>query len=125
MNYAIAQETRIGGREINQDRVAWLATADAVMMVVADGMGGHLQGEVAAQIAVDTFCERFRSEATTLLPDPARFSPRHSTRCTTPSSAIPPLAAFRPMPRRARRASPAWCKTARPPGRMPAIRGCT
>lgn len=73
MNFTIAQESRIGGREINQDRVAWLATADAVLMVVADGMGGHLQGEVAAQIAVDTFLERFRSEAKTLLPDPSRF----------------------------------------------------
>jgi serine/threonine protein phosphatase PrpC len=73
MNYSIVQESRIGGREINQDRVAWLATPDAVLMVVADGMGGHLQGEVAAQIAVDTFTERFRDEARTLLPDPARF----------------------------------------------------
>jgi serine/threonine protein phosphatase PrpC len=73
MKYAIAQESRIGGREINQDRVAWLATADAVLMVVADGMGGHLHGEVAAQIAVDTMMERFRAEAKTLLDDPARF----------------------------------------------------
>lgn len=73
MNYAIVQESRIGGREINQDRVAWLATADAVLMVVADGMGGHLHGEIAAQIAVDTMTERFRGEATTLLADPAHF----------------------------------------------------
>ena len=73
MNYTIAQETRIGGREINQDRVAWLSTADAVLMVVADGMGGHLQGEVAAQMAIDTVTERFRSEAKTRLADPARF----------------------------------------------------
>ena len=73
MNYTIVQESRIGGREINQDRVAWLATPDAVLMVVADGMGGHLQGEVAAQIAIDTMIERFRAEAKTLLADPARF----------------------------------------------------
>jgi len=73
MNYSIAQESRIGGREINQDRVAWLATADAVLMVVADGMGGHLHGEVAAQIAIDTFTQRFRDEAKTLLRDPSRF----------------------------------------------------
>jgi serine/threonine protein phosphatase PrpC len=73
MNYTIAQESRIGGREINQDRVAWLATADAVLLVVADGMGGHLHGEVAAQIAVDTMIERFRGEAKMLLADPARF----------------------------------------------------
>ena len=73
MSYTIAQASRIGGRQINQDRVAWLATDDAVLMVVADGMGGHLQGEVAAQIAVDTVIERFRGEATTRLPDPALF----------------------------------------------------
>lgn len=73
MNYSIVQESRIGGREVNQDRVAWLATADAILMVVADGMGGHLQGEIAAQIAVDTVIERFRGEAKTLLADPARF----------------------------------------------------
>lgn len=73
MSYTIAQESRIGGREINQDRVAWLATADAVLMVVADGMGGHLQGEVAAQIAVDTVTGQFRNEAKPRLADPARF----------------------------------------------------
>ena len=73
MNYTIAQESRIGGREVNQDRVAWLATADAVVMVVADGMGGHLQGEIAAQIAIDTMIERFRAEANTVLANPAHF----------------------------------------------------
>jgi serine/threonine protein phosphatase PrpC len=73
MNYTIAEESRIGGRAVNQDRATWLATEDAVLMVVADGMGGHLQGEVAAQIAVDTLTERFRSEAKTRLADPAQF----------------------------------------------------
>ena len=73
MNFSIAHESRIGGRESNQDRAAWLATEDAVLMVVADGMGGHSQGEVAAQIAVDTVIERFRREAKARLADPARF----------------------------------------------------
>jgi serine/threonine protein phosphatase PrpC len=73
MNYTIAQESRIGGREINQDRVGWLATEDAVIMVVADGMGGHLQGEVAAQIAIETVIERFRRDAKPRLADPPRF----------------------------------------------------
>lgn len=73
MNFTIAQGSRIGGREVNQDRVAWLATEDAVLMVVADGMGGHSQGEVAAQIAIDTMTECFRREAKTLLADPAHF----------------------------------------------------
>ena len=73
MNYTIAQESRIGGRKINQDRVASVATEDAVLMIVADGMGGHLHGEVAAQIAIDTATGRFRSEAKTRLADVATF----------------------------------------------------
>ena len=100
MKYTIVQESRVGGREINQDRVAWLATADAVLLVVADGMGGHQQGEVAAQITIDTFCERFRSEAITLLPDPVRFITRtlnqvhqaivrYTAECRIPSHAAP------------------------------------
>lgn len=73
MNYTIAQESRIGGREINQDRATWLTTEDAVLMVVADGMGGHLQGEVAAQLAIDTVAECFRLEAKPRLADPEVF----------------------------------------------------
>ena len=73
MNYTIVHDSRIGGREINQDRAAWLATDDALLMVVADGMGGHLQGEIAAQLAVDTVVENFRREAQPRLPDPGRF----------------------------------------------------
>ena len=41
MKYTIVHDSRIGGRDINQDRAAWLATDDALLMVVADGMGGH------------------------------------------------------------------------------------
>lgn len=73
MRYSIIQESRIGGRPVNQDRAAWLATDDAVLLVVADGMGGHLQGEVAAQLAVDVLCQRFRREATPRLDDPSLY----------------------------------------------------
>ncbi len=100
MNYTIALESRIGGRRTNQDRVTWLATDDAVLMVVADGMGGHLQGEVAAQIAIDTLTERFRREAKTRLADPSGFLAatlqqahetivRYATDCRIPPHAAP------------------------------------
>ena len=100
MKYTIVQDSRIGGRDINQDRVAWLATDDAVLMVVADGMGGHLQGEVAAQLAIDTITERFRAAAKTRLVDPAQFLAaalqqahesivRHAADCRIPLHAAP------------------------------------
>ena len=42
-------------------------------MVVADGMGGHLHGEVAAQIAVQYITEAFQREAQPQLKDPFLF----------------------------------------------------
>ena len=43
----------------NQDRVGyWRTAATRCCMVVADGMGGHLHGEVAAQIAVPMLTQR-------------------------------------------------------------------
>ncbi|MDO8788603.1 MAG: protein phosphatase 2C domain-containing protein [Sulfuritalea sp.] len=100
MNYTLAQESRIGGRKINQDRVASVATEDAVLMIVADGMGGHLHGEVAAQIAIDTVTGRFHSEAKTRLADVAGFLAatlqqahetivRYATECRIPPHAAP------------------------------------
>ena len=46
-----------------QDRIGYSYTRDALLMVVADGMGGHLHGEVAAQIAVTEITRRFQHEA--------------------------------------------------------------
>lgn len=100
MNYSITQESRIGGREINQDRAAWRATEDAVLLVVADGMGGHLQGEVAAQLAVDVIIGFFCREAAPRLADPALFLDRalrqahetivrHAQDCRIPAHAAP------------------------------------
>lgn len=41
----------------NQDRVEWLERAGGGVYVVADGMGGHQQGERAAQLAVEGILE--------------------------------------------------------------------
>ena len=73
MKFSIYQESRIGGRRSNQDRVAYCYSRDALAMIVADGMGGHLHGEVAAQIAVQFIAEAFQREATPRLADPVRF----------------------------------------------------
>jgi protein phosphatase len=43
------------------------------MMVVADGMGGHARGDVAAETTLQTVAARFQAEARPVLPDPQRF----------------------------------------------------
>lgn len=73
MKFSIAQDSLIGGREINQDRAAWHATDDAVLLVVADGMGGHLQGEVAAQLAVETIVSCFKRMANPRIDNVSQF----------------------------------------------------
>jgi serine/threonine protein phosphatase PrpC len=59
MKFAVHQANHIGGRKYNQDRVGYAYTNDALLLVLADGMGGHLHGEIAAQLAVFTFIRAF------------------------------------------------------------------
>lgn len=79
MKFTIYQESRIGKRTSNQDRVAYCYSRDALLMVLADGMGGHLHGEVAAQIAVQYITEYFQREARTRIADPFLFLSRGLT----------------------------------------------
>jgi PPM family protein phosphatase len=73
MDFALFHDSRIGRRSMNQDRVDWAQTATAVLLVVADGMGGHRHGEVAAQVAVTTVVDAFRHQAAPRLDAPSRF----------------------------------------------------
>ncbi|OIR06891.1 serine/threonine phosphatase stp [mine drainage metagenome] len=76
MKFTIYQESRIGRRASNQDRIAYCYSRDALLMVVADGMGGHLHGELAAHIAVQYITGSFKREARPALDDPIRFLAR-------------------------------------------------
>jgi len=73
MKYTIFEDTRIGKRPYQQDRVAHWRTRDALFLVVADGMGGHAHGDVAAQIAVDCLGSAFKVEAQPGIADPDLF----------------------------------------------------
>jgi serine/threonine protein phosphatase PrpC len=73
MKFTIYQASRQGGRKNNQDRVAYSYSRDALLMVVADGMGGHMHGEIAAQICVQVLTEYFQSLAKPRLVDPQHF----------------------------------------------------
>lgn len=73
MRFTIFQDSRQGGRSNNEDRTTYCYSRDALLMVIADGMGGHHHGEIAAQIAVQSLADAFQREAKPLLGDPFRF----------------------------------------------------
>jgi len=73
VKFTIYQESRPGKRANNEDRLAHCYSRDALLMVVADGMGGHYYGEIAAQIAVQSLVELFQREATPVIADPFLF----------------------------------------------------
>jgi serine/threonine protein phosphatase PrpC len=73
MKFTIYQESRTGKRANNEDRLAHCYSREALLMVVADGMGGHYYGEIAAQIAVQTLTEAFQREARPAIADPFMF----------------------------------------------------
>jgi serine/threonine protein phosphatase PrpC len=73
MKYAIFQDTRIGKRPYQQDRIAHWHTRESLFLVVADGMGGHAHGDIAAQITVDCVGSAFRNEAKPKIVDPDNF----------------------------------------------------
>jgi serine/threonine protein phosphatase PrpC len=73
MKYTLFHESRIGKRPYQQDRLAQWHTRDALFMVVADGMGGHAHGDIAAQITVDCLGAAFRNEAKPAVAEPDKF----------------------------------------------------
>ena len=73
MQFSVYQESHIGGRKVNQDRMGYSFTRDALLLVLADGMGGHARGEVAAAVALQTISALFQRQATPYVKKPARF----------------------------------------------------
>jgi len=73
MRFSIYQDSLIGERQVNQDRMGYCFTRDSLLMLVADGMGGHLHGEIAAQMALQAAAAAFQSQARPMLADPAAF----------------------------------------------------
>lgn len=81
MRFAVYQTSQIGGRKYNQDRVAYAFTDDAVLLVLADGMGGHSHGEIAAQITIQTFMHIFARVAQAHINDPEDFLRDTTKKC--------------------------------------------
>ncbi len=77
MKFSIYQNSRQGPRNYNQDRLAYSYSKDALLLVLADGMGGHRHGEVAANLAVKTLTDAFQRLAVPFLSSPAKFLIEH------------------------------------------------
>ncbi len=73
MKYQLAQYSLCGARAINQDRAGAAERPQSLLMVVADGLGGHSGGEVAAETFVATVLRIFNSIRHPLITDPSAF----------------------------------------------------
>ena len=62
MKYLCDSYSDIGGRENNEDALLVFGSPNGILLVVADGLGGHDCGEVASGIAVDTLKWEFSAE---------------------------------------------------------------
>ena len=73
MKFSVYQVSRKGGREKNEDRMGYCYTRESGLFALADGMGGHPEGEVASQLALQTLAAAFQREAKSTLKSPLRF----------------------------------------------------
>jgi PPM family protein phosphatase len=73
MKFSVFQISRRGGREKNEDRMGYCYTNCSALFLLADGMGGHPEGEVAAQLALQTISALYQKEAKPELTDVKGF----------------------------------------------------
>jgi serine/threonine protein phosphatase PrpC len=69
----IVQVSVVGRRERNEDRVGHWIAAESALLAVADGLGGHSHGELAAQMAIDLLGTAFERAAQAKLAAPDQF----------------------------------------------------
>ncbi len=73
MKFSVFQVSRRGGREKNEDRMGYSYTRGSGLFLLADGMGGHPEGEVAAQLALQTMSAMYQRAALPLIEDVTGF----------------------------------------------------
>ena len=73
MKFSVFQVSRKGGREKNEDRMGYCYTRESGLFVLADGMGGHPEGEVASQLALQTLSAVYQKEARPIIKNTAEF----------------------------------------------------
>jgi serine/threonine protein phosphatase PrpC len=72
MQIEYAKVSALGDRKDNQDRAAVVASENAALMLVFDGMGGHSDGALAAETGMQVVIDQFEA-ATQPIFDPQGF----------------------------------------------------
>ncbi len=75
MKFSVFQLSRRGGRAKNEDRMGYCHNQVSGLFVLADGMGGHPEGEVAAQMALQSLSAQYQKQAQPTIERPAVFLP--------------------------------------------------
>ena len=73
MKYQLTHHSLAGGRATNQDRVVCTERDNAVLMVLADGLGGHEGGALAAEILTQTALHAFEAIRQPTITKPSAF----------------------------------------------------
>lgn len=73
MGYTTAQQSNQGGRAYNEDRTAIFERDGFILLVLADGLGGHEGGEIASQGLIDSVGKSFLSATEIQLQDAQKF----------------------------------------------------
>jgi serine/threonine protein phosphatase PrpC len=73
MQIQLTQHSLKGTRPTNQDRVASAERDDSVILVLADGLGGHEGGALAAEVLTQTLVRSFQSVKQPVITKPSAF----------------------------------------------------
>jgi len=73
MHYHVAHHSLRGARPTNQDRTLVVERHNAALLAVADGLGGHHGGELAAETFVQTVARAFRAVRQPFIDRPSAF----------------------------------------------------
>ena len=60
MKYQLSKTSRLGNRVVNEDRIGVAEHDNAVLLVLADGMGGYSGGQIASKALVNRMLREFQ-----------------------------------------------------------------
>ena len=73
MKYQIADYSIAGSRKMNQDSIGFAERGNSVLLVLADGLGGHTGGELASALLVQAVLHAYQSIKQSMITQPSAF----------------------------------------------------